>query len=61
LKQHLAFAWSVALEILHFAFALLGGLTGLESAEIAALSGLGVFLARIEPTFGFYMAYRFAA
>jgi hypothetical protein len=38
-----------ALEILHVFFVLLGGLARLERAEVSAFSGLGIFLARIEP------------
>ncbi|CDX28199.1 hypothetical protein MPLA_1350016 [Mesorhizobium sp. ORS 3359] len=47
----------VPLEILHFAFVLFGGFARLESAEIAALAGPGIDLARIEPVFaGFQFA-----
>ena len=41
----------VPLEILHRAFVLFGRRARLEGAEIAALAGLRVRLARIEPVF----------
>src|SRR5688572_18837354 len=40
---------SVPLEVLDFALVLLGRLAAAERAEIAALAGLRVLLARIEP------------
>src|ERR1700716_719577 len=42
---------SVTLEVLHGAFVLLGCAARLEGAEVAALAGLGIGLARIEPVF----------
>ena len=39
------------LEILHLALVALGRGAGIESAEIAALAGLRVCLARVEPVF----------
>jgi hypothetical protein len=41
----------MAFEILDFAFVLLGGGKGFESAEVAAFAGLGVFLAGVETVF----------
>jgi hypothetical protein len=47
----------VPLEVLNLAFVLLGGAFALEGAEVAALAGLRVLLARIEPVFaGFELA-----
>src|SRR5882757_64229 len=42
---------SVALEVLHRALVLLRGGARLEGAEVAALAGLGIGLARIEAVF----------
>jgi len=42
---------SVPLEVLHGALVLLGGLARLERAEVAALAGLRILLARVEPIF----------
>ena len=39
---------SVPLEILHFAFVLLGGFLGVERAKVATLAGLRILLARIK-------------
>jgi hypothetical protein len=38
----------VALEILHFTLVLFGGFAIVESAEIAALAGIGIDFSRIE-------------
>src|SRR6185437_4389856 len=42
---------SMALEVLHLALVLLRRGARLEGAEVAALAGLGIGLARIEPVF----------
>jgi len=39
---------SMSLEILNFAFVLLGGLLSVERAKVAALAGLRIFLPRIK-------------
>jgi hypothetical protein len=39
----------MVLEILHRAFMLFRGLAAIEGAEVAALSGLGIVLSRVEP------------
>jgi hypothetical protein len=47
----------VMLKILHRSLVSFRGASGFEGAKIAALAGLGLFLARIEPVFaGFYLA-----
>src|SRR4051794_18565100 len=47
----------MALEVLHRAFVLLGGGAGAEGAQIAALAGLRILLARVEPVLaGFQLA-----
>src|ERR1700742_3282585 len=40
-----------ALEVLHVAFVFLSGCAGFERAEIAALAGFGILLARVEAIF----------
>src|SRR6476620_5445776 len=42
---------SVALEVLHLALVLLRRSARLEGAEVAALAGLGIGLARVKPVF----------
>jgi hypothetical protein len=46
------------LEVLHRSLVDFCGASGFESAKVTALSGFGIFFARIQPVFaGLYLAY----